>query len=392
MAVAEGMSARGAGHLVLMGRSDPSGGVSERIEELRQAGTDVVVMLGDVSRNDDVARVLTRIGAELPPLRGVVHCAGVLDDGALLKLDTDRFASVMAPKVRGSWWLHELTRYAELDFFVLFSSGSSLLGSPGQGNYAAANAFLDGLAHHRRATGLPATSINWGPWAGDGFAASNEAVDAVTRQGMELIRPEAGLRALEAALSLGAPQVGILPIADMAQFGRRHGVDLPLLAEILESATEPSPTAGPDVASAITGRLASAPEGKRRAMLLDFVRDQARQLLGLDPSQPVNPHQALSELGLDSLMAVELGNLLGAGLDCSGSLPATLLFDYPTAAAVTDYLAGEVLGWDARAEAADETTTTAEDELAEIAELSDEEAEELLLQELQLGNAEDHER
>jgi acyl carrier protein len=390
MAVAEGMSARGARHLALMGRTATSVQAAARISTLRAAGTRVEVVAGDVSCREDVERVLARIQRDGPPLRGVVHCAGVLDDGALVKLDVDRFAAVMAPKVVGSWHLHELTRDATLDFFVMFSSGSSLVGARGQGNYAAANAFLDGLAHHRCALGLAATSLNWGPWAGAGFASSREAVDAVTAQGMELIRPASGLRVMDVALSLGEPQVGVLPIADLPRFARQLGKAVPAFFSELVDTQEQAAAEDNDTSAEFVARLAEAPEGKRRGMLLDFVRNRARRLLGLDASQSLNPHQALSDLGLDSLMAVELGNLLGAELDCAASVPATLLFDYPTAAAVTDYLAEEVFGWSTVSDPVSPAVDN--DELAAIAALSDAEAEELLLQELRLGGADHHER
>ncbi len=171
LAVAGWMVERGARRLVLVGRRGASGAAREKLGQMEAAGAEIEVARADVANRQQLASVLDRIRRSASPLLGVVHAAGVLDDGILLEQDAARFAGVMAPKVRGSWNLHLLTRDDPLDFFVLFSSIASFLGSPGQGSYAAANAFLDALAHHRRAAGLPASSINWGPWAEVGLAA-----------------------------------------------------------------------------------------------------------------------------------------------------------------------------------------------------------------------------
>ncbi|NER24034.1 MAG: SDR family NAD(P)-dependent oxidoreductase, partial [Symploca sp. SIO1C2] len=168
--VAQWMVDIGAGHLVLMGRSAPSEAAQQVINQLERAGAQVVVVSGDVSKKQDVVRILAEIDSSYPPLRGVIHGAGVLDDGVLQQMSWERFTRVMAPKVEGAWHLHTLTEHLEIDFFVCFSSMASLLGSPGQGNYAAANGFMDALAHHRRAKGLAGLSINWGPWAEAGMA------------------------------------------------------------------------------------------------------------------------------------------------------------------------------------------------------------------------------
>ena len=188
--VARWMVSGGARSLVLMGRSGPSEAARAVVEELERSGARIVTSAGDVSREDDVARILSEIERTMPPLRGVVHAAGVLDDGVLSEQTRERLAGVMAPKIPGAWHLHRLTRGQPLDFFVLFSSIASLVGSGGQGGYAAANAFLDALAHRRRAEGLPATTINWGAWADAGMWASLSAVDRRrwTSRGMQYHR------------------------------------------------------------------------------------------------------------------------------------------------------------------------------------------------------------
>src|SRR5262249_23185671 len=152
-------------------------------------GAKIVVAQMDVTREDQVASVLARIDSSMPPLRGIIHVAGVLDDGLLLNLDRERLAAVMAPKFEGAWNLHSLTLNRPLAFFVLFSSIASVLGSPGQGPYAAANAFLDALSHHRRALGLPALTINWGPWGDVGMAARANRGRRLTMRGIDAIPP-----------------------------------------------------------------------------------------------------------------------------------------------------------------------------------------------------------
>ncbi len=170
--MAQWLADRGARHLVLVGRSEPSEEARSQLEDLETAGVQVVDPQAATSATRAGGRAcLSDIRGELPPLRGIFHLAGVLDDGVLREQTRERFDRVMAAKVHGAWNLHELTRDDRLDLFVLFSSAAALLGSPGQGNYAAANAFLDALAHHRRWEKLPALSVNWGSWAEVGMAA-----------------------------------------------------------------------------------------------------------------------------------------------------------------------------------------------------------------------------
>ena len=169
-------------------------------------GVSVVVAKADISDERQVAGVIEEMRGSMPPLRGVFHAAGILDDGVLLQLDEERFARVMAPKVSGAWNLHRLTLEDDLDFFVLFSSAASVLGSPGQGNYVAANAFLDALAHHRRALGMPALAINWGAWTEVGLATRSDRVEHLTRQGIMPFTPEQGVLLMERMLELDLVQ------------------------------------------------------------------------------------------------------------------------------------------------------------------------------------------
>jgi polyketide synthase 12/myxalamid-type polyketide synthase MxaB len=283
----------------------------------------------------------------------------------------------------GAWNLHTLTheRGDALDFFLLYSSISSVLGSVGQGNYAAANAYLDALAALRQAQGLPALSINWGPWSDVGMFAALSAHDRQRRlaQGMQTISAMPGAQLLSRLLPEHAAQRVALPID-----WRKYDASSPLLAEIKRDLKPiaTAPTAAP--AADVLTRLQAAPPNQRRALLLGYVREQSIKVLGLSASHAINPRQPLRELGLDSLMAVELRNALGAGLQ--RSLPATLLFDYPALDTLTDFLTQELWpGEPPPAQSDDAEPPATATQAADLIDLSEEEAEALLLQELAAG-------
>jgi acyl carrier protein len=305
-----------------------------------------------------MAEVWQEIERRMPPVRGVLHSAGVLEDGTLLQQRWDRFAAVMRPKAQGAWNLHWLTRQRALDWFVLFSSTSAVLGSPGQANHSAANAFMDALAHYRRALGLPGLSINWGVWSRIGAAAARGADKRVAAQGVRAIAPELGLRILEQAMRSGATQMSAVPLdvdTFVEQFpgAKRRGFFSRLVRE--SRPTRSRVAARPAVASSgaasaspsspssdgVRDQIAAAPPNKQRAVLTAHVQGCAARVLGLDVSA-VHRRQPLSEMGLDSLMAVELRNTLGASV--GRTLPATLIFDYPTIERLAEYLGSEVLG------------------------------------------------
>jgi len=355
------------------------------VRQLEQAGAHVRVELADVSKPLEAARVLETVTLSMLPLRGIVHAAGVLDDGILLQQNWQRFRQVMAPKVAGAWNLHALTQTIPLDFFVCFSSVASLLGSPGQGNYAAANAFMEALMHHRRAQGLPGLSINWGPWGEVGMVAELSSRDQsrLIRQGWELIAPEKGLRLLEALLDLDTPQVGVLPVNWSKFVGHcLQSVEYPLLKNIVQASRPP--VAQPP---ALLQQLETTPVNGRRAVLMTYLRAQIATVLGMDSPEQMEPRQRLFDLGIDSLMALQLKNRLEPSLGCT--LPQTLLFDYPTIEALTDYLVQEVIpldfSWKSEVEQQQENKAP---ELctATLEQLSESEAEVLLLKELEKMN------
>jgi acyl carrier protein len=329
-------------------------------------------------------RVLGDIARNRPPLRGIVHAAGVVEDGVLLEQSWERFAAVMRAKVEGSWVLHRLTRGVDLDFFVLFSSAAAVIGSAGQGNYAAANAVLDALAHYRRRLHLPAVSIAWGRWA-VGMAAAVDDRDRRrwSRLGISEIELGAGLDLLGRLLAGPSPQVAVLPI-EWEAFLHEPGGMRPLLSELATSRRARRPGgAAPGTASepGLARRLEETPPRGRRRVLTAHVQDEAAKVLALDGPQTIGVGQGLRDLGLDSLMAVELRNRLQESL--GRPLPATLAFDHPTVEAIAAFLAAE-LGIAAAGEdvAAHESRASAGTAAARVAALTEDEAEALLLKEL----------
>jgi myxalamid-type polyketide synthase MxaE and MxaD len=330
LAVAEWLAGQGARHLALVSRGRPSAAAQEVLDRLERSGAQVMLLHADVARADELAGALARLGETLPPLAGVVHAAGVLDDKTLLQLDLERLRGVLAPKVQGSWNLHLLTREAELDFFVLFSSLASVLGSPGQGNYSAANAFLDGLAHHRGGLGLPALAINWGAWSGIGLAASADRGGRLARQGMASLRPDQGIAALAFLLGRDDRQISVTPF-DPGRWRQLAPsvAGLPLFSRLAVE-REASPSAG-SVRQAI---LEAAP-AERRTLLDAYIRKLVAHVLGfsaaaLDFQLPIN------RMGLDSLMAMEVRNR--AEMDLGIKMPVVMLLQGPTLSELADQL------------------------------------------------------
>lgn len=338
--VAEWMAERGAKHLALMGRSGASPEAQAAIEKLKYAGIQVLAIQGDVSCEEDVIRVLSEIKTSMPALRGVIHSAGVLDDGMLLQQDWTRFETVMAPKVTGTWHLHSLTRELPLDFFVLFSSGVALLGSAGQANHASANTFMDAFAAYRRALGLPALTINWGAWSGVGAAVDRKLAD---ERGVATFTPQEGLQALEWAMQQSEIQVAVLP-ADWSEILKPYalGEEPALFRELAREVRQRAVKVEAKRAEvSLSEQLAKTVPNKRKSLLVNHVREKAAQILSVANVNSIDLHEPLQTMGLDSLMAVELRNQLGQSVN--KALPATLLFEYPTVTALADYLANEIL-------------------------------------------------
>lgn len=342
--VAEWMAGKGARHLVLMGRNTALPEAETVIERMKQAGVNVLAMQGDVSSMEDVEKILEEIKSTMPPLRGVIHSAGALDDAMLLRQDWSRFETVMAAKVTGTWHLHTLTRDMPLDFFVMFSSGGSLIGSAGQANHAAANAFMDGFSHYRRALGLPAITINWGAWSDVGAAADRNLAD---ERKVATFSPQEGLEALEWVLQQNEIQVGVLA-ADWREILKPYmpGEEPALFQEVArEVRGRTMKKKVPTAEKSLRRQLEETVPNKRKTLLLNHIRQKAAGVLSVNNANTLEIHQPLQSMGLDSLMAVELRNKLGQSVE--KTLSATLLFEYPTISALADHLAREVFMLDA---------------------------------------------
>jgi len=363
---AEWLVSRGARNLLLLGRSSPDSHALAKVDGMRQAGARVEIRQADVSKRADLALILGEIGESMPPLRGVIHAAGVVDDGILAQQTEERFERVMAPKVAGAWNLHELTRSMPLDFLVMFSSVASITGSPSQSAYAAGNAFLDALAQYRRNFGLPTLSVNWGAWADAGMAARVAAQGG--RHALSAIRPmppQDCFDCLETAMAAGASQVVVADI-DWTQWKNPS----PLLSDLVKKVIPQNARIPQD---SILDVLESAPQANRRKLLVDYLRAEALGILGLNQSYFIDERQPLLKMGLDSLMAVDFRNRLSAAL--RRNLTATLLFDYPTIGELADFL-------DAREPSS--PPESSDPLLRAMDGVSDAEAEELLKQELGL--------
>ena len=312
---------KGAKHIALLGRTPPNEMAQQALRAMEQGGARVVFAQGDVSDRDDLARVFGELEAQgMPPLRGVIHAAGLLDDSLLINLSPERFQYVMGPKVAGGWNLHQLTIGKALDFFVLFSSAASILGSPGQGNYAAANAFLDALACYRRNLGLPALVVNWGPWSNIGMSVQIDQTERLARLGVTSILPTEGFKALDQLMTEGVTQMLVMQ-ADWRRLKQAYFSTASPFFSSLAIDVEDSET-GPKADSATLQRIFAALPEERARILEDYFRQELARITGLQMSQ-IDSNSPLSDSGFDSLMALELVNRSEAQLGVS--LPIEIL-------------------------------------------------------------------
>ncbi|MDQ3936000.1 MAG: type I polyketide synthase, partial [Actinomycetota bacterium] len=330
----------GVRHLMLLSRRGPEApGVGELEAELQELGATPVLAACDVADRDQLSQAFDAIPPE-HPLTAVIHAAGVLDDGVVDSLMPDQVEKVMRPKVDGALHLHELTEGVDLAHFVIFSSFAATVGPPGQGNYAAANAFVDALAQRRHASGLPVRSLVYGAWSESGGMTSDrdEADKArIRRLGAALLTNEEGLALFDAALRADDP-LPVLVRLDSAILGRmaRDGALPPILSGLARA--RPGRTG--EVRDSIQRRLSGVPEADWPEVVLDLVRSQVADVLGLESGEVVDPQLTFKELGFDSLSAVELRNGL---MRATGiQLPATTVFDHPTPAAVGEYILGQL--------------------------------------------------
>ncbi|NES77484.1 MULTISPECIES: type I polyketide synthase [unclassified Okeania] len=377
---AKWMVENGARNLVLVGRKEVSEFAKERIAKMETMGAKIILARGDISLENDVQKIISDIAQSLPPLRGIMHLAGVLDDGVLQKQNWQRFAKVMAPKVKGGWNIHRYTEDLPLDFFVCFSSIASVLGSPGQGNYVAANSYLDALTHYRQSKGLPSLTVNWGPWSEGGMAA---LVDDKNEQrwkalGIKAISKLEGIdiwEQIQKSLQF-PPQVSILPI-DWPKFFQQFmgGMEPPLLSRIAQenqSSIQPQQ-------EQIAQKLKDVPAKKQKAILITAIQEEVAATLATN--KVPQPQTGFFEMGMDSLMALEFRNRLQ---NITGhSFPSTLTFEYPNIEAITDYLLQEVLCLESYIDSSQDTTIDQKNNWEEEAkQLSEAELSALIDQEL----------
>jgi len=329
--------------LLLVGRHPPDPDAERAIESLRAGGAGVTAAQADVADAAQLAASLEQLEGD-PPLRAVFHAAGLLDDAPLADQTPDRLERVLAPKVAGAWNLHEQTAHLDLDLFVLFSSVSGLLGTPGQAGYAAANAFLDALARWRRSTGRSAQSLCWGPWSGGGMASrmSRTLRDQLSGQGIHPVEPSEALALTDEALATDLAEVVILPL-DPVAMGRalpEAAVPAPLRSLV----DRPPPLASSRASTSTTGwldELKGLPRAERLAALVARLGQEAARAMAVPDASEVPPDVPLTELGLDSLTAVELAGTLSAALGREVAIRS--LFEHPTLGSLAEHLLAEAL-------------------------------------------------
>jgi acyl transferase domain-containing protein/acyl carrier protein len=372
----------GARHLVLTSRSGASSPEAGKfIGDLQKRGVEVRVIAADVSAPDEVKRLFQEIKACSNPLRGVFHLAMVIDDAPLARLTPERMRRVLEPKAIGAWLLHEATREMKLDCFVMFSSVSSIFGNPAQGNYSAANAFIDSLAHHRQALRLPALTVNWGVLGGEGYVARNERVaEFLARQGTLEISPNEATTLLESFLCAGSAQTIAIRVdwSKWRQFFR--GMQSNPLLERIFAALENEETTG--TTSDWRSRIDAAGAAEKQAVICQAVREAVGSVLRVKPDS-LRDDQPLTDLGLDSLMGVEIETSLEAAVGVA--LPPTSLMRARTISQIAALIAGHLGGAAAAitTEPAPVLSATESSSALDLDAISDEEIEQLL------GNASD---
>ncbi|MEU5540098.1 SDR family NAD(P)-dependent oxidoreductase [Streptomyces sp. NPDC020362] len=330
---------RARGLVLASRRGAGASGMPELAAELAESGTSVQVVACDAADREQLAAVIAGVPAAMP-LTGVVHTAGVLDDGVIASLTADRVRKVMRPKADAAWHLHELTRHLDLDTFALFSSVAGVWGNPGQANYAAGNTFLDALAVHRRRQGLPAVSLAWGPWE-QGMAGGLTEADRqrMSRQGLRPLSDADGLALLDAAAGRPEPLL-VTARLDLPAL-RRLGPAVPaLVTGLVRPGRRTAGNPGPDAGRKLASRLAALPPEQLEGAILNLVLTQAALVLGRPGPESIESARYFRQLGFDSLTAVEFRNRISSAVGLR--LPAGVVFDYPTPVELAGYLRDRV--------------------------------------------------
>jgi acyl transferase domain-containing protein len=336
--IAEWLVDRGAKYLVLIGRKPASEAAQTAIDRFQSAGVTVLAAQADVTQADSLSALFATIET-MPPLDGVIHAAGTVNYQPIATMPYEALETVLAAKVTGTWLLHERTQHLDLNFFVVFSSIASVWGSTGQAHYAAANAFLDSFAQARRLQKLPALSINWGPWAGGGMA-SEEAQQWLTRMGIRFLQPQQAIAALNVLLNSDAIQATVADV-DWTQFKPLYEArgERSLLAHLGSGLSDSSPVV--QTRAAVVEQIASAAASDRLDQLIAHLQAEVRSVLRLNEVQSIDLERGFFEMGMDSLMALELKARLEKSF--AASLPPTLTFECPTIAALAVYIGREIL-------------------------------------------------
>jgi NAD(P)-dependent dehydrogenase (short-subunit alcohol dehydrogenase family)/acyl carrier protein len=341
----------GAGDIVLTSRRAPDADARRAIDDIAERyRCRVHTFAADVGDEAQVAALLARIRAELPPLAGVAHLAGVLDDALLSQQNLNRFRTTLAPKAFGAWHLDLLTKDDDLDFFIVSSSVSSVLGPPGQANYSTANALLDGLVAERQARGLPATGINFGPWAEGGMASSEAARANIGAQGLVPLEPSAALSALAEAVASGTAQATVIK-AIWQRAAKVLGSSRPPILDLVLPSAATQPTGDKE----LLRQLQEIPVAQRASFITEFLQREVQGFLRL--AQPPAATSRFLDLGTDSLMAVELRNRLHSQFGGAFTINATAVFDYPTIGGLAEYLASQLPESESEPEPAAESVT-----------------------------------
>jgi 8-amino-7-oxononanoate synthase len=332
--VANWLVEKGAKYLILLGRSQPTEAARVDIEELKKSAT-IQLETIDLTDLSQLQTIITNLSL---PLKGVIHAAGILDDGLLKNLSWQRFQSVLQPKVNGAWALHLATQNLQLDWFVCFSSVVSVLGSAGQANYSAANGFMDSLMHYRRNSGLPGTSINWSIWADDGMAQqlNDKLQERLSQQGLTAIAPDNGLEILEKLLLEDKTQSIVFPVnwSDFLSY-LPSANNNPFFQQFYSNNISPTQT------SSFLQQLANTPKSDRYSIIQQHIQEKAAKVLGFNHPEDVDLQETFADLGMDSLMAVEFENSLKSSFGNQISL--SLTFDYPTIELLSEYIDRELL-------------------------------------------------
>jgi NADPH:quinone reductase-like Zn-dependent oxidoreductase/acyl carrier protein len=334
MQVAEWLTTQGVGGIALMSRRPADATKQAKIDELQTTGTKIVAVQGDVSDVASIKAAIAQIPENFPRLNGVIHAAGVLADGIMFDMELDQLRKPLASKINGTWNLHQATQDKELDFFVMFSSVASVMGSPGQSNYAAGNAFLDSMAAYRRVQDLPAVTINWGPWADSGMAAEAGRDDNLEGKGMRLLPSGASLNLMGELIQSDQRQTIVMSVSWVDLLQALGGKVPPLLTDI--TADIDITSGGSDADRALRESLIGMNIDNRRTTLTDLFQSSLADIMGLEPEE-IDPTQPLTTMGLDSLMAIELKNKIERQLQTT--LPMSAFMNEPSVGSLATHVA-----------------------------------------------------